>query len=385
MLLQTASAATAITSCTTITSPGEYYLSSNIINSGNTVCIDITANNVVLDCQNNIIDGVDSYTTKGILIDRTSATDTNITIKNCVVTDWRYGIYLNNADNNTLTDNNVSDNYFGIHTWHSDNLMVKNNNVESNNKGICMGYSQNCIVKDNTMLLNEKGIYMSYCGNNNISANDVYDNDEGIYLTLSTHNIVSNNTVYDNYNGIYLFSSNNQNSVIDNNASENQYGIILQNYCTNNLVKSNIVKNNIKKGIYVKQESEDNTIRSNIVQNNGWNGIHIDRSNNNLIYNNYFDNVNNTKEYLSANTWNAVNQSGPNIIGGPYIGGNYFSDYPGNDTDGDGFGETHYDIEGGYSQDNLPLIPEVPTIFLSFGIVFLSLFARRANGCCSFK
>jgi len=56
----------------------------------------------------------------------------------------------------------------------------------------------------------------------------------------------------------------------------------------------------------------------------------------------YFDNYRNSYDD-SNNTWNATHTTGPNIIGGQAIGGNYWMDYLGIDSNSDGFGEVAYD------------------------------------------
>ena len=109
-------------------------------------------------------------------------------------------------------------------------------------------------------------------------------------------------------------------------------------------------------GIYLKFSS-DNILLNNTASNNDNYGIELYDSSDNLIYNNYWSNTNNVYDG-GSNRWNTTVTpvtTGSNIIGGSFIGGNYWSDYTDADLDGDGLGNIPYNITGGSNFDYHPL------------------------------
>ncbi|AAM05893.1 TPA: PGF-pre-PGF domain-containing protein [Methanosarcina acetivorans] len=320
-----------------------------------------------VSCQNvSVRDLSLEYNLCGIYLENTR----EARLENNRVSDNLYGIYLENAEGGLLANNIASNNDAGIFVLSSENTTFEDNILSDGGYGICLALSENSSLLNNSASDNFYGVYAYRSGNNTFTGNLANDNFEGIYLEASDNNRLINNYASENIYGLDLtFSSNNtldtntadlnyyglsmwvseNSSVNESNAGSNLIGILLWMSEYNNL-SNNTVLDNIY-GFYLMDDSTGsgdkirpnaNTLVSNVVANNDG-GILIDESYGNLIYRNYFNNTENVEdEYL--NTWNSSEI------------GNYWSDYEGQDSNGDGIGDTPYVISNYTgSQDYLPV------------------------------
>lgn|GEM_PF-2382671 len=112
---------------------------------------------------------------------------------------------------------------------------------------------------------------------------------------------------------------------------------------------------NAKNGFTLEKCDNCTLVRCKSIQNQDF-GLYVTGSSFCLIYDNFFQNEQNAYLYgcrgLSFNVTKYT--PGPNILNGPYLGGNYWSDYRGSDTNYDGYGDVPYRIGNFY--DYLPLV-----------------------------
>jgi parallel beta-helix repeat protein len=162
----------------------------------------------------------------------------------------------------------------------------------------------------------------------------------------SNNTIIGNNAVNNQY-GITLSVDCSDNIVSGNFIDETQYGwgIKLEGTCDRNLVSDNNIKNT-GYGIWLDRVS-DNNITRNIVANSDQAVRFYKASNNKFWHNNFVDNT--QQVYFDGDSY-------PNVWdNGASSGGNYWSDYAGSDGDGDGIGDSAYTIDEN-NIDHYPLM-----------------------------
>lgn len=185
----------------------------------------------------------------------------------------------------------------------------------------------------------------------------------GIYLSECNNCIIENNKIQNNGYGIYLLNSKGNklsNNVVTNNG---EYGILLS-ASTNNTLSGNTASDNKDTGVHIST-SDGNTLTGNNVSSNDVYGLFVcPESDDNLIYNNYFNNTANAEVQNGVgNAYNTEKTEGENIVGGPYLGGNYWAEPEGTgfsdtavDTNGDGIVDSGYRLSQSTYSDKLPLI-----------------------------
>ena len=422
--------------------------------------VSIGASNITLDMNGAELVGVD-FENFGV----SCSGFTNVTIRNGVIRNYYYGIFVKNGDGVQILDNNLSDNWVDPLSL-TDNPPFLNINVGPDigdrtnlGGGLFVQTANGAAISGNTLINQENGMDLYFVTDSTISDNNASDNTGwGIHLHCSTGNVISNNVAdrctrtdlkdsagvlvvvgshknqfLDNCfrfsgDGFFIgneggcpsndnliqgndgsfaganafeatFSSGNQ--FIDNIADASRLGFWLGYSHTGNVIRGNSIRFNSVSGIEI-EHGQGNIIEANEIIGNGGSGIVLRTDGNiwfppkdfpclelpdqalsnfytikdNRIESNFglgIELTNTTDSTIvnnlvaanlagtaasngADNVWSVEPIQGENIVGGAFLGGNYWDNYQGKDVDKDGLGDT--DVP--YTNDGLIAAPGDP-------------------------
>jgi len=326
----------AIVNCTGITAQNL-----NFVNNGNGLLVVYTKNSTIAD---------NTFTSnwEGIRLDSSSG---NI-FRNNDMHENRYNFWFSGGlANDVDTSNRVNGKpiyyWFDQHdkTVPSDagyitlinctGITVQNLQLSNNSQGILLVNTSNSTITQNTIMNQFNGIELDASPNNTITQNILEANTECSIAVTSSNSSLSGNTITGSKTGIDIKASSG-NNIYGNNITANFYGIRLQN---------SIIAN-----------SSYNTVTGNSITANYYHiSIEYGAQNNTLYHNNIIDN---TEQIPVTDNFHYGNVR----VGLPITNfwdngseGNYWSDYNGTDSDGDGIGDTPYGINA-TNRDNFPLM-----------------------------
>ncbi|MCD6484590.1 MAG: right-handed parallel beta-helix repeat-containing protein, partial [Candidatus Odinarchaeota archaeon] len=279
----------------------------------------------------------------------------NITIENVKIST----IELFNISNVKIARNVIGNSSSGVYVLNTENLNMSDNTIQNNlDLGVLISNSTDIDLSRNVIRNAYTGIMLA-----SGSATGSNATLNATSTCMSKKILINDNKIYSTMTGIYGIMLNNLN-ITNNKIYENEYINLVIYTSSNVLVANNTIKNSTGAGIQMTAVNHAE-IYNNTIKFNGWAGIHLDLSErcivrDNLVEQNYYgiylymcSNVLVFLNNFSYNTNQAYDDNNNSFDNGTI--GNYWSDYTGTDTNGDGIGDTPYNIFPN-AKDNYPLV-----------------------------
>jgi len=262
----------------------------------------------------------------------------------------QHGMVLSSSSSNPVSNNQVIN--CALYDNHGDGVYGEMINgwlfhdclIYGNMYGLYLYGSSNCIIDGCTVSSNTAhGVYLSRSPYTTVRNCLLYDNNYGVCISSSNCYVANceayNNTLY----GLYFVDG--SYSIVEYCYTHDnlESGVHLLFNSTGNIIRYNMIKDNNKYGLSIRY-SAGNLIYNNNIIGSGAAGFYLQYTRGNRVYqNNLLGNTLNVISYSSNTIWDYESK------------GNYWSDYNGTDSDGDGIGDTPYIIPSG-GVDRYPLM-----------------------------
>jgi parallel beta-helix repeat protein len=240
--------------------------------AGSTACVIITAPNVVFDCNGYNLTGNGSAGKSFGMLLNGSATD--VEVRNCPgISGYTYGVMLQRADGNNLTNLTVHDSMCGVYMNSSSSNILEGITAFGNkNTGVHLRYSQDNSLADSVLSDNSwYGVLLAGSDGNNLSGNVLTGNGiAGARADGGQHMLLRDSTASDNTVGIQLHNSRYceiLGNEVSNNTGTNAAGIALTGSTDHTTVRDNLISGN-PHGIYLSHERSGNILEPNEFSDN---------------------------------------------------------------------------------------------------------------------
>ncbi|MDH5797361.1 MAG: nitrous oxide reductase family maturation protein NosD [Paracoccaceae bacterium] len=243
-----------------------------------------------------------------------------------------------NAQGGLIEGNHLVGNLYGIDIHGAENAVVKGNIIEGRSasrmndrgNGVHVWNAPGTVVTDNDISLGRDGIFVSSSTGNEFTNNRFHDLRFAVHYMYAHDSLVAGNVSAGNHLGFAVMYS--DRVVLRDNLSlgDRDHGVML-NYTNESLIFGNRVEGGPEKCIFI-YNAHKNRIEENWLQNCAF-GIHFTAgSERNTITGNAFV-ANQTQVKYAGTKWVDWSEDGR---------GNYWSNYPAYDLDGDGIAEGQF-------------------------------------------
>lgn len=266
-----------------------------------------------------------------------------------------FALELNAANDNYISGSIFTENSSSIRLFAGSGMSCSNNHLKNNDAtgtstafyGISLNNAAGNMITDNRITAHNNGLYLSYASDNNLVINNDFqgNRNSAIYLRQADTNFIAKNSCSTDTSAInkwgLLLAESNGNIITANTFSTNYYGLHLSRTpevpSSSNRIYANHFQEN-RYGIYIDENCDQSSIYLN-----------------SMIDNLYFNAFSNGAE----NRWFSPENLHYIYAGNPYdsLTGNYYDNHDLTDSNGNGITDSSYNLPGLLlpNQDDYPL------------------------------